>query len=173
MAVVTALLTPALGFASCGGMAFTFSATPPRPLPLSVARVLCRAAPRLVSGSSTVLVPGHPTGALICRYSANGTLGSDRPRRLAGGVQVVKPDVIRHLVGELNALPPRPTDPVQSCPDFSGRSDLILFRYHGAGEARVQITSRGCVPVSNGRIERAGDTLHGIAETYWPDEGLL
>jgi hypothetical protein len=116
-------------------------------------------------------VPGHPTGALICRYSSPSPGPVGEPLRLAGAVQVGKQDVINHLVGELNALPPPQI--AQSCPDFNGRSSLIVFRYHDAGQARILIAYNGCAHVSNGHIERAGDGLHRISETHWPDEGLL
>ncbi len=80
--------------------------------------------------------------------------------------------MIDHLVGELNALPPR--GPIaQSCPDYKGPSSLIVFRYPDASQARVLIDYNGCAHVSNGQIERAGDGLHRISETQWPDEGLL
>lgn len=79
--------------------------------------------------------------------------------------------MINHLVGELNALPPPPQ--IAQCPDFNGRSSLMVFRYHDASQARVLIAYNRCAHVSNGHIERAGDGLHRISETHWPDEGLL
>jgi hypothetical protein len=117
-------------------------------------------------------VPGHPTGALICRYSSSSLGARGEPPRLAGALEVGKQDAINHLVGELNALPP-PPQIAQSCPDFKGPSSLIVFRYHDASQARVLIAYNGCAHVSNGHIERAGDGLHRISETHWPDEGLL
>jgi hypothetical protein len=168
---VAALLLLTLGCASCGDTAFRFSATAGTPLPISLARARCPAEPLLTSGNSHTLVPGHPTGALICRYSSPSPGPAGEPLRLAGAVQVRKQDVINHIVGELNALPPR-SRIAQSCPDFNGRSSLIVFRYHDGGQARVLIHYNGCARVSNGQIERAGD-VRLIDKTRWPDEGLL
>jgi hypothetical protein len=167
------LLALPLVCASCGGTAFTFSTTAQTPLRTSLARALCPAEPLITSpGSSETLVPGHPIGALLCRYASPSPGPFGAPLRLVSAVRVLKQDVINHLVGELNALPPR--GPIaQSCPDFNGRSSLIVFRYHGAGHARVRISYNGCAHVTNGQIERAGDSLHRIEQTYWPDEGLL
>ncbi len=129
-----ALLALTLGCASCGDTAFRFSTTAQTPLPISLARARCPAKPLLTPGNSHTLVPGHPTGALICRYSSPNPGSSDAPLQLAGAAQVGKQDVINHIVGELNALPP-PSQPVQSCPDFNGRSSLIIFRYHDVSRA--------------------------------------
>jgi hypothetical protein len=93
------------------------------------------------------------------------------PLRLAGALQVENQDVVDHMVGELNALPP-PGRIARSCPDYNGHFSLIVFRYQGSGQARVLIRCNGCVNVSNGELERWGP-LHRIDETYWPDEGML
>jgi hypothetical protein len=168
---VAALLALTLGCAGCGGTAFRFSAKAGTTLPISVARASCPAKPLLTSGDSHTLVPGHPTGAQICRYSSPSPGPVGEPLRLAGAIQVGNKAVIDHMVGELNALPP-PGPIFRSCPNYNGRSSLIVFRYQGSGQARVLIHYNGCTNVSNGELTRWGP-LHRIDDTYWPDEGML
>jgi len=51
---------------------------------------------------------------------------------------------------------------------------LIVFHYHGTGEARVLIIKVACIPATNGRIVRnALGAAHGNGETHWFDEELL
>jgi hypothetical protein len=168
---VAALLALTLGCAGCGDTAFRFSVRAGTPASISTARAHCPATPRLTSGNPKTLVPGHPTGALICRYSSRCPCSRRSPLRLAGAVEVENQDVVDHMVGELNALPP-PGRIARSCPESPGHSSLIVFRYQSAGQGKVLINYNGCVNVSNGELERWGP-LHRIDETYWPDEGML
>jgi hypothetical protein len=164
-----------LGCASCGGSSSLTSPSAARsPLGVSVSDSACPASPRLALGSQATLVPGHPTGALICRYTSPRKVGL--PWTLAGALEVMRQDVTTHLASELNALPPFPENPAPSCPAelLRSRSDLIIFRYRGSADARVQITKAGCIPVTNGRIVRIGiGGLHMDSESHWPDEGRL
>jgi hypothetical protein len=117
--------------------------------------------------SASVLVPAHPTGALICRYW--GTNESARHEAtLAGTLPIQQETVLDRLAARLDALPPFPRHSM-SCPTFGGRSDLILFHYRDGRKDPVRITREGCVPVSNGRLLRTGLSLpYG----HWPDDGL-
>ncbi len=117
-----------------------------------------------------MLVPGHPTAVLICRYTALEDLGLRGTS--AGALSVVRPDVTDRLAGAFDALPPLVRG--RSCPVFGGRSELFVFRYTGGRTARVLLRMEGCVPVTNGRVVRDGLGLHLAAgEAHWPDEGLL
>jgi hypothetical protein len=117
--------------------------------------------------TARVLVPAHPTGALICRYWGPNDRGH-RPGSLAGALHVENANAVDRLAVRLDALPPAPSHP--SCPAFGGRSDLIFFHYRGAGDDPVRIVREGCVPVSNGRLVRSG---LGLPYGHWPDTGLL
>lgn len=125
---------------------------------------------RLNKSATLVLVPAHPTGVLICRYTSTEALGLQGIS--AGALSVVRPDVIDHLTSELDAL--RPLSGGLSCPTFGGRSELFVFRYPGGSTARVLLRMEGCIPVTNGRVVRDGLGLHFAGgAVHWPDEGLL
>jgi hypothetical protein len=180
--VATAILT-----SGCGSTRSTAPAAK-TPLSLPSSTRLCPASdakPRLVLDrlAGRVLVPGHPTSALFCRYWGGGledlhdrvAEGEDghAARSLAGARQVVRQDLTSYLAGELDAL--RPIGRNANCDEvLGGRSELVVFRYRGAGEARVLIVLINCVPVSNGRIVRYGLGMgHGNGESHWLDEKLL
>jgi hypothetical protein len=161
----------------CGG---TTPLTPPSgKIPLSVAASarLCPpsdAKPRgllLTRSATDVLVPGHPTSALICRYW--GREDEHAVYTIAGARRVLRLDVTSYLASELDALPP--IGPHPNCDEVLGdRSELIVFKYRGHGEARVIFFDRGCVAVANGRTARYGLGMgHGDGETHWNDEALL
>jgi hypothetical protein len=135
-----------------------------------------------------VLVPGHPTSALICRYwgrSGSRPEPEDERARIPEGEhghalytiaearRVVRQNVTSYLASELDAL--EPIGPHPNCDEeLGGRSDLIVFYYRGGGEARVIFYIRGCVAVGNGRTARYGLGMgHGNGETHWADEALL
>jgi hypothetical protein len=177
MPIVAAFIALALAWAGCGGSAAPTDPSATRsPLAVSAPLHLCPvsdARPRLVLNRSAtnVLVPGYPTDVLICRYQ--GFSEGHAGRGLAGARRVVRQDVTSYLASELDALG-SPPKVAQSCPDFGGRSDLFVFRYPGAGTARVLLTVASCIPVTNGRVVRDGLGLRFRAgELHWPDEGLL
>jgi hypothetical protein len=149
------------------------------------------ATPRRLLHSKTatdVLVPGHPTSALICRYWGRSS-GIPEPEderariregehghpvyTIAGARRVVRKDVTSYLASELDALPP--IGPHPNCDEvLGGRSELISFYYRGGGEARVIFHLEGCVAVRNGRIASYGLGMgHGNGESHWADEALL
>ena|SRR5450759_1763739 len=120
--------------------------------------------------TATVLVPPHPTGALVCRY-----WGLDDPGyvgTVAASRSVPSVDALDRLAGRLDALPPFPTNPPPSCPADFGRSELIFFHYRGASDDPVHIVPGGCTPVSNGRLTMIGLRLM-LGQARWPDESLL
>ena len=130
------------------------------------------------------MVPGHPTGAVVCRYWGRSPLGfaPGHPSRgevghaegtLAEARRITRPYVTTYLASELDALPP--IGPHPNCDEeLGGRSELFLFHYRGGGEARALITYADCIPVENGRIVRGAlGSLHGNGELHWVDEGLL
>ncbi len=78
--------------------------------------------------TARMLVPAHPTGALICRY-LNPEAPGYRGRGLAGVLTVASSAALGRIVARLDALPPYPVRPAPSCPTFGGRSVLILFHY--------------------------------------------
>jgi hypothetical protein len=135
-----------------------------------------------------VLVPGRPSGALICRYwGISGRVPEPEDERarilrgehghsvynIAGARRVVRQDVTSYLAGELDAL--RAIGPHPNCDEvLGGRSELIVFYYRGGGEARVIFYLEGCVAVRNGRTARYGLGMgHGNGEDHWADEALL
>jgi hypothetical protein len=123
----------------------------------------------LAKSATPVLVPGHPTGLSICRFTSFENIG--RPGSLAGGLSVVRSDAISHLASEFDALPPLVRG--RNCPGFKGRSELFIFRYPGASTVRVLLRMDGCIPVTNGRVVRDGLGLHLAGGEAWPDESLL
>jgi hypothetical protein len=177
VAAIEVLLTILLGAASgCGGQAHATSsmATTRVPLETVAHHRRCPASDARLEASpepatATVLVPAHPTGALICRYWGMSDPGH-REASLAGTLTIPDAVVAEHLALRLDALPPFPTDPAPSCPAFGGRSVVIFFHYHRASDDPVRIKREGCVPVSNGRLLRIGLSLPG---RHWPDEGLV
>jgi hypothetical protein len=168
-------LALALGCAGCGGSATSGPLAAQTPPTVPAPRHACPASdavPRRVLDRSPgpVLVPGHPTAALICRYTGLDTPGLHG--RLAGALAVVQPTVVGHLSSEFDALPPLARQ--RSCPAFGGRSELFVFRRAGASTARVLLSMDGCIPVTNGQVVRNGLALSlDRSEAHWPDEGLL
>ncbi len=138
----------------------------------------------LSKSAGNVLVPGHPTSAIVCRYWGHSPLGfaPGRPSRsefghaegtLAQARRIMRRDVTAYLAAELNALPR--IGPHANCDEeLNARSELFLFHYRGGGEARVLITRARCFPTTNGRIVRGAiGSTHGNGEEHWIDEGLL
>jgi hypothetical protein len=178
----------------CGKAATLRAPSAKTPLSVPASSRLCPpsdATPRplLLSKTATdVLVPGHPTSALICRYwgtSGRITEPEDERARIPEGEhghavytiaearRVVRQDVTSYLASELDAL--RPIGPRPNCDEvLGGRSELIVFYYRGGGEARVIFYLEGCVAVRNGRTARYGLGMgHGNGESHWADEALL
>jgi len=119
--------------------------------------------------TASVLVPAHPTSALICRYWGLSDPGH-REEALAGTLTIHNAVSMGHLAMRLDALPPFPTKPLPSCPSFGGRSGVIFFHYHRTSDDPVRIKREGCVPVGNGRLLRLGLSL---PQRHWSDEALL
>jgi hypothetical protein len=171
MTVTTALLLLALGCAGCGQAS---SSRTGAPLAVSASRHLCPTrdlkSEVLDKAGTLVLVPGHPSALLICRYGSLEQLGL--PGALAGALSVRSPSAVDHLATEFDAL--RHLVPGPRCPRFVGRSELFIFRYPNARPVPVRLSMDGCIPVTNGRVVRDGRSLHlaGGAE-HWPDQSLL
>jgi hypothetical protein len=186
---IAAVAIVAILAAGCGKTTTLTHPSAETPLTVSPSLRPCPASdetPSLVLSSSAgdVLVPGQPTSALICRYwggrtsKINGRLTRGELGHaawsLAGARRIVRQDVTSYLASELNALPP--ISPHANCDEeLSKRSELIVFYTRGAADARVQIIAAGCIPVSNGQIERSALNLgHGNGELpSWLDEDLL
>jgi hypothetical protein len=189
VAVLTVLMS------GCGTAATLTAPSAKTPLSVSASLRLCppsdaNARPLLLSKTATdVLVPGHPTSALICRYRGrsgriSGPEGAERARiaerehghavyTIAEARHLVRQDVTSYLAGELDAL--RPIGPHPNCDEeLDGRSELIVFYYRGGAEARVIFYVERCVAVRNGRTARYGLGMgHGNGESHWTDEELL
>jgi hypothetical protein len=90
---------------------------------------------------------------------------------LAGQRNIAEDSKLAGLVAKLDALKPLPTVAV-SCPDFGGRSVLLLFRYRGASDDPVRILRGGCVRVSNGRPPDLWGEGLSLGE-HWLDEGIV
>jgi hypothetical protein len=180
--------------AGCGRAATLTAPSAKAPLSVPASSRLCppsdaKARPLLLSRTATdVLVPGHPTSALICRYwGRSGRIPEPEDDRagiprgehghalytIAEARSVVREDVTRYLASELDAL--GPIGPHPNCDEVLGeRSELIVFYYRGGGEARVIFYLDGCVAVGNGRTARYGLGMgHGNGESHWADEELL
>jgi hypothetical protein len=190
---IAAVAVLALLVCGCGKSATTTPPSAKTPLSVRASSRLCppsdaAARPLLSKAATDVLVPGHPTGALICRYwgrSGRKPEPEDERARvwegehghpvhtIAEARRVVREDVTGYLAGELNALPR--IGPHPNCDEvLGGRSELIIFHYRGGGEARVIFYMEGCVAVGNGRIARYGLGMgHGNGEGHWTDEALL
>src|SRR5271169_4000994 len=184
-----------VALAGCGASKASVPPAPSTRTPLTVSAPvrLCPASDndpgRVLSKSAgDVMVPGHPTSAIVCRYWGH-KLGLPPGRRslgelghaegtLAEARRISREDVTAYLAAELDTLPR--IGPHPNCDELlGGRSELFLFRYprdgfRYPGEARVLITYAACVPVENGRIVRGAlGSLHGNGELHWVDEGLL
>jgi len=143
------------------------------PLAVSAPLHLCPEgdrASRVLSKSATlVLVPSHPTSALICRYWGGAEPGH-RAKTLAEALQVRRQGVASHMASELNAL--RPAAGNMQCPAIpvrGGRTVLFVFGYRGTGDATV-LFGGGCGIATNGRVFRDG---LGDSGEHWPDEGIV
>lgn len=171
MPVTTAFLILALGCAGCG---HATSSPKGSSLAVSAPRQLCPASDLkqdvLDKAATVVLVPGHPSALLICRYGSLEQLGL--PGALVGALSVVSPAAIDSIATRFDAL--GPLVPGRSCPSFGGRSELFVFRYPNARTVSVRLSMDGCIPVTNGRVVRDGLGLHvaGGAD-HWPDQSLL
>jgi hypothetical protein len=113
---------------------------------------------RLLLGktATNVLVPGRPSGALICRYwgiSGRTLEPEDERARIPRGEhghpvhtiaearRVVRQDVTSYLVGEFDAL--RPIGPHPNCDEvLGGRSEMIAFYYEEAAKHESFSTSK-------------------------------
>lgn len=191
VAVVAVLAILASGWAKAATLRAPSAKTP---LSVAASSRLCPPSdatpgPLLLSKTATdVLVPGHPTSALICRYwSASSSKPEPEDERvgiregehghaaytIAGARRVVRQDVTSYLASELDALPPIGPNP--NCDEvLGGRSELIVFYYRGGGEARVIFKLEACVAVRNGRIARYGLGMgHQNGAPHWEDEALL
>jgi hypothetical protein len=191
-AVAVAVL--AILASGCGKAATVTAPSAEIPLSVPASPRLCpptdaaAAFPLLSKTATDVLVPGHPAGALICRYwGRSGRVPEPEDERariregehghpvstIAEARRVVRQDVTSYLTSELDAL--RPISPRANCDEIlGGRSDLIIFLYRAGTQARVRITRAGCIPVTNGRIVRGALGVgHGTGEEHWVDEALL
>lgn len=173
---IVSLLAITLGASSCGKQAHATTSALAAHAPLEAVAhhqrcpgsdAHAEASPEPITAS--VLVPAHPTSALICRYWGLSDPGH-REASLAKTLSVHNAVVADHLAERLDALPPFPRKRASSCPSFGGRSDVIFFHYRLASDDPVRIKREACVPVSNGRLLRAGLSL---PYRHWPDEGLL
>jgi hypothetical protein len=120
--------------------------------------------------TARVLIPLPTTGALVCRYwglddrgHQAGTLAQSRTVR--GGRRV------RSLAARLDALPQFPTTAI-ACPADFDREDVVFFHYVHGSDDPVRIDGSGCMPVSNGRLEKLGLGLP-LGHAHWVDEALL
>jgi hypothetical protein len=183
---IAAVAVLAILASGCGKAATLTAPSATTPLSVPASSRLCPpndAAPRpllLTKTATDILVPGHPTSALICRYWGR---SGRRPERadepgyarytIAEARRLVRQDVTSYLASELDALPP--IGPHPNCDEvLGGRSELIVFHYRGGGQARVIFYVEGCVAVRNGRTARYGLGMgHGNGERHWLDENLL
>jgi hypothetical protein len=191
---IAAIAAVAIVASGCGKAATLTAPSAKAPLSVPASPRLCPpsdAAPRVLLLGATateVLVPGHPTSALICRYWGRSGRTSEPEDERAGieegehghaihtvaeARRVVRQDVTSYVASELDGL--GPIGPHPNCDEeLGGRSELIVFYYRGGGEARVIFYLQGCVAVRNGRIARYGLGLgHGNGESHWTDEALL
>jgi hypothetical protein len=172
---VVASLALALACTSCGGSRAKTSLPTATTLATSVARHLCP--PRAFGAGALayyppgVLVPGHPTSVLICRYSSLQNIGL--PGALAGALSVNRSTVTSHLASDFDSLPAR--RPHGGCPELGERSELFIFRYPNAKTARIRLLMTRCATVTNGWVAREGLSLHFSwpRNIHWADEGLL
>jgi hypothetical protein len=191
---IAAVAVLAILASGCGKAATLTAPSAKTPLSVPASSRLCppsdaTARALLLSKTATdVLVPGHPTSALICRYwgrsgrlleSADERVGVPEGEHghalytIAEARRVVRQDVTSYLASELDAL--GPIGPRPHCDEvLGGRSELIVFYYRGGGEARVIFYVEGCVAVRNGRTARYGLGMGGgNGESHWVDEALL
>ena len=144
----------------------------------------------LLKSAGDVLVAGHPTGAVLCRYwgySGRKPEPEDERAHIAPGEgehghlirtlaearRITRQDVTSYLASELDALPHLPRA-AEACDVATGdRSELIIFHYRGGGESRIVVFEQNCDPVANGRIVRAGFGAGHESAGHWWDEALL
>ena len=113
------------------------------------------------------MVPGEPTGALVCRYW--GEQDSGAHYTLAEQRYVPAGSKLSKLADRLDALKPTRINP--ACGAAAGRSVLIMFRFEHEPDDPVRFLRSGCTVASNGHLQRFATDL--TLGEHWPDEGLV
>lgn len=121
------------------------------------------------AGSSGQLVPGVPTGVLLCRYSGLNPTPSAAGRLLAHRL-IADPGTVGQMRHEFDSL--KPFQPgAYSCPADFGAKIVAIFRYAGGrSDDPVTLDPNGCTSVTNGKLVRTamfppGPKLIGRLET--------
>jgi hypothetical protein len=101
----------------------------------------------------TVLVPGQPVAAAVCRYRGLNDPSVRFVGELAGTATVTTPPMLSSLISRLDALQALPNSGVAiSCPDDDAAQQTLTFTYSDGSTEVVTIAPGGCQSVSNGSL---------------------
>ncbi len=97
------------------------------------------------------MVPGDPTGGLVCRYGPLANSPGIHPYLYRSTVlDLGDADRLTSLLDRISTAPPAP-GPV-SCPEDSGSFTILAFSYPDGPDADVWYSDSGCPTLDNGRI---------------------
>lgn len=103
---------------------------------------------QLANPPSSTMVPGTPSGGMVCRYA---DLSEPRPDTLDRSVALTAAQAGR-LAAALDAAKPYPPNSVLNCPDDSGGADLVLFGYPNSTVVEIAVRTSGCRAASDGHL---------------------
>ena len=124
-----------------------------------------RGAYPFLAGPETIMVPGTPSLATVCRYG--GLNPPDQYQSLEASNDVTDSQ-LQQLITDLNSVGDNIRPGELACPYDDARSDLIIFKYEDAQPTYVTVQLLGCGIASNGA---ARSMLHGFPDS--PGERVL
>jgi hypothetical protein len=117
------------------------------------------------AGPATIMVPGTPVSATVCRY---GGLNPPEGYRRLEASNSVTDSQLQQLITDLNSVGDNIRPGLLACPYDDARSDLIIFTYQDSQPIYVTVQLLGCGIASNGA---ARSMLHGYPDS--PGERVM
>jgi hypothetical protein len=160
-----------LGIAGCSGGPWRLSSEPK--LRVDVAT----GCPTSLSGYQDVvntytgskLVPGDPTGGLICRYYPTGGAPSPTRGQLARQTRLDSAEA-NELATAIRGLDLRPPTGTHNCPNSVGSMVIIGLSYASGPDVGLAYKASGCKTLDNGRL---GSFEGGNPSFYDTFEGVI
>lgn len=106
------------------------------------------------------LVPGHPSGLVVCRYRGVNVRHGEKPLGLIRGQKVSSPRDVHALARRFASLPQATTDST-ACPADTGAKVVARFKYPDEPDDFVSTEFSGCEAVTNGPSSRRGSGIKG------------
>lgn len=117
------------------------------------------------AGPATIMVPGTPTSATVCRYG--GLNPPDQYRSLEASNDVTD-SPLQQLITDLNAIGENIRPGVLACPYDDASIDVIIFKYQDWQPIYLTVEPLGCGIATNGAMR---SMLHGFPDS--PGERVL